>query len=185
VINEYTEAEARAAARPPIHIAVEDDDPPQSRPEALPQGPQPPSSHVPVDGAPPPPSLTDAPVNGTSTHVPVDGNPQPPASTPSLPSPLLGLSPRAVHTPLKVHSPVNSNALSSPWDMNCTGCGYIGPGSAADGETVLCDRCGKWSHVLCMQAADPTLDTDNLESIDWICPDCTDISDQKTWNGDL
>lgn len=157
---------------------------------------RPPPSPILIDNdTPPPPAVipVQVPPQPLPAEIPIVVPSQPPPQTPPhsaqnlLPfsSPLLGLSPPAVKTPFKPHSAVNSDPPSSPWNMNCSKCGFIGHGSTAEGDTIQCDECGKWSHVFCMQTLDPSLDTDNVESLNWICPDCTGTSNRMSWNENL
>ncbi|KAJ7431676.1 hypothetical protein FB451DRAFT_1381426 [Mycena latifolia] len=125
--------------------------------------------------------------NRAPIYVPVEGEtPEPPQSP--LPS-HNGVIPQEdpSHTPVKSNDRNSAppDPPSSPWDMNCSACGFIGQGSTADGDTVQCDQCKFWSHVLCMSGKDSTVDFDNIESMEWICPDCTSLSNRTSWNDNL
>ncbi|KAF8217306.1 hypothetical protein K438DRAFT_1748385 [Mycena galopus ATCC 62051] len=171
VINEYREAELRAANRPPPPpILVDDDDDDTPLPPAVIPVQVPPQTNIPIVA--PPQSLSQTPPRSAQNRLP-------------FPSPLLRPSPPVIKTPFKSHSAMNIDPPSSPWDMNCSKCGFVGHGSAAEGDTIQCDKCGKWSHVICMQILDPSLDTDDVESLKWLCPDCTDTSNRMSWNENL
>jgi hypothetical protein len=146
-----------------------------------------PNTHGRTDYVALPPPKTPSPRKKGKLPAP-SSRPDSPKSADSSPSPAdvqTEFNGVAARTPSPIHRGL-PDAPPSPWRINCLACGKISDcATDADGNTIQCNACKDWSHLVCVDAKDPNLAVDSLDDLEWICPDCVLSTGRTSWNPNL